>query len=155
MKKYLFKIVLSLVVLIILVVTLYYIFSSGEDTTVIIRNNVFQTEVVRDIKDLEKGLSGRQDIGDDQAMLFIFDSKQKRVFWMKDMNFNIDLLWIDGNTIVGYEKNMPAPAKNTPDNSLPKYYSDREVDKVLEMKAGVVDKLGIKSGDVINIKWRD
>ena len=42
-----------------------------------------------------QGLSGRGSIGDYQGMLFVFDEKGSYSFWMKDMNFPIDLIYID------------------------------------------------------------
>ena len=81
-------------------------------------------------------------------MLFIFPDKNIRVFWMKDMNFDIDLLWIDDDKIIGYEKNMLGLIRS---DKLPKFTSPQEIDKVLEIKAGLIDILDIKIGDIINI----
>ena len=69
------------------------------------------------------------------------------------MNFDIDLLWIDGNKVVAYEQNMLAPEENTPINKLVKYRSPQAVDRVLEIKAGSIENLGIKIGDIVNIKY--
>lgn len=148
MKKYKFTIFLLLVVILLFGLA-YYSFFNYQKTTVDINGVVFKTELVKNSKELERGLSGREAIADNQAMLFILPDKNSRVFWMKDMNFNIDLLWIDGDKIIAYEKNMLAPDKNTPDSQLLKYKSPQAVDKVLEIKAGLIDLLGIKIGDTI------
>lgn len=150
MKKNLYKII-TLALLLILLVWIILASSKEEQSTVTIGDNVFKVDVARSDKDLSKGLSGRSSIEDDEAMLFLFGNRQARTFWMKDMEFNIDLLWIDGNDIVGYEKNMQAPTKDTSNSDLEQYYSDREIDKVIEMNAGLIDRLGIEIGDKIKI----
>ena len=71
---------------------------------------------------------------------------------MKEMNFDIDLLWIDDNKVIGFEKNMLAPDKDTPLNELLKYTSLQPVDKVLEINSGLIEKLGIKTGDIIELQ---
>lgn len=129
----------------------FNVLSTAQISTVDINNYVFNVDVVKTSAEIERGLSGREAIGNDQAMLFIFPNKQKRVFWMKEMNFNIDLLWIDDDKIVAYEKNILAPDKNIALNELVKYNSPQAVDKVLEIKAGLIDSLDIKIGDTINI----
>ncbi|MFA6466907.1 MAG: DUF192 domain-containing protein [Patescibacteria group bacterium] len=148
MKKHKFTIFLLIVVLALLGLA-YYSFLTYQQTTVSINGFVFKTDVVKNAKELERGLSGQETLADDQAMLFIFPDKNKRVFWMKEMNFNIDLLWIDGDKVIAYEKNMPAPDKNQLLDALVKYNSPSAVDKVLEIKAGLIDVLGIKVGDII------
>jgi uncharacterized membrane protein (UPF0127 family) len=47
--------------------------------------------------DQQRGLGGKQEIGANQGMLFVFDRPGKYIFWMKDMNFPIDIIWIDKN----------------------------------------------------------
>ncbi|MES2994739.1 MAG: DUF192 domain-containing protein [Patescibacteria group bacterium] len=54
------------------------------------------------------GLSGRKDIADDYGMLFVFDAAGKHGFWMKDMLFTIDIVWLsDDGTIVHVEHSVP------------------------------------------------
>jgi len=149
MKKNLPKTISLLVILVVLLWILVAIFYNPD--TVTIASNVFKAEIVTSSEDLAKGLSGRSSIADDELMLFLFNSYEERSFWMKGMKFNIDLLWIDGNDIVGYEKNMQAPSDNVADSQLPTYNSDQPVDKVIEMRAGLIDSLGIKVGDKIKI----
>ena len=54
-----------------------------------------------------QGLSGRKDIADDYGMLFIFEEAAKHGFWMKDMLFDIDIVWLsDDGTIVHIEHSV-------------------------------------------------
>ncbi|MBU1203326.1 DUF192 domain-containing protein [Patescibacteria group bacterium] len=116
-----------------------------------IAGQAFDLEIASDNQSRRLGLAGRDFLADNQAMLFIFPEKSKPAFWMKGMKFDIDLLWIDNQTIVDYEKNMPAVAN---DFELRRYYPVLEVDKVMELPAGTIDSLGIKKGDIIKFSPR-
>jgi uncharacterized membrane protein (UPF0127 family) len=103
-------------------------------------------EVVNTSASLTQGLSGRPAIGSD-GMLFVFPKSQKAGFWMKDMQFDLDLIWIDQNKILEITPNVPAPA--TPDAKLPTYSPQQPVDKVLEVPAGTAAELGLEIGSPI------
>ncbi|MBU4141500.1 DUF192 domain-containing protein, partial [Patescibacteria group bacterium] len=44
-----------------------------------------------------KGLSGRKFLAENHGMLFVFTSPDHYSFWMKDMNFSLDFIWISGS----------------------------------------------------------
>ena len=48
----------------------------------------------------ELGLSGFPGLSMDEGMLFVFDRDDKHGFWMKDMQFSIDIVWITSDGIV-------------------------------------------------------
>src|SRR6185369_7191082 len=56
----------------------------------------------------EKGLSGRSSLAPDEGMLFVFSGGAPR-FWMKDMNFPIDMIWIGEDLRVVYIKKDARP----------------------------------------------
>ncbi len=47
-----------------------------------------------------KGLSVRDALAENEAMLFVFDAEGEHKFWMKDMKFPIDIIWISSDKIV-------------------------------------------------------
>lgn len=149
MKKMI--VILSLFIIIIVVAGLCGIFvyrGGGDKTTnVKINNNVFEVEVAKSLAELSKGLSGRESLGENKGMLFVFGFSGKNGFWMKDMKFSLDIIWIKDNRIAGIEKNVPPPA--TAAEGLKIYYPPESINKVLEINAGLSDKLGIKVGDLI------
>jgi uncharacterized protein len=54
-----------------------------------------------------KGLSGREEIGDVDGVLFVFPESGYHQIWMKDMLFPIDIIWIDENLeVINIEKNI-------------------------------------------------
>jgi len=107
-----------------------------------------KTEVVKTSADLERGLSGRKSLNDGEGMLFAFDDYKVRTFWMKDMKFPLDIIWISDGLIIGADKNLP-PEGDTPQKT---YSSPGPANQVLEVPAGWLDKNGIKVGDVVAIK---
>lgn len=121
--------------------------TSDSQSTVSINQITFKVDIADDVREQRIGLSDRDSLASDQGMLFLFPDKEMRSFWMPNMNFPIDLLWIDDNTIVGYEENMQPI---TPDNIMT-YKSPQAVDKVLEITAGSIEKYNFNINDIINI----
>jgi uncharacterized membrane protein (UPF0127 family) len=69
-------------------------------------------------------------------------------FWMKDMKFPIDIIWISGKTIAGFAESVnPEPEKTI--FSLTSYSPPQPVDTVLEINAGLVKQYGFQIGDQV------
>ncbi|MDP1723021.1 MAG: DUF192 domain-containing protein [Candidatus Gottesmanbacteria bacterium] len=119
-------------------------------TTVTVRNTTFIVDVAVTAKEKEVGLGNRGSLTPDRGMLFVYDIKARYPFWMRNMHFPIDILWIDDRTIVDISKNVPTSDK--PLNQLPIYHPNVPVDKILEVNAGLVDEYAITVGDKIVIK---
>lgn len=92
----------------------------------------------------ELGLSNRESLKEGNGLLFIFPVANKYGFWMKDMKFPIDIVWIDENwRVVGVEKEV------NPDSYPKVFYSTSNVRYVLELNAGDALSLGIDTTSVI------
>ncbi len=50
----------------------------------------------------EQGLGGRNSLGSNEGMLFVFPTDGHNLFWMKDMRFSIDIIWLDSAGRVVY-----------------------------------------------------
>jgi uncharacterized membrane protein (UPF0127 family) len=94
------------------------------------------------------GLMYRETIREEEGMLFLFKRERKPRFWMKNMKFPIDVIFVSGDfKIVDIIENTQ------PNNSLfcfgfkPK----RPAKYVVETKAGFCKKHGIKIGDNVKI----
>lgn len=99
-----------------------------------------------------KGLGGRENLATDAGMLFIFPVADKHPFWMKGLSFPLDFIWIKDDKVVDLLQNITPPALGQKDETLPIYQSRVDVDKVLEVNGGVIQRLNIKVGDTIKIK---
>ncbi len=113
-----------------------------------------KTEITVEIANTEEkrrqGLSGRTGLPENTGMLFVFDKKKIfPSFWMKDMIFSIDIIWISDGKAVKIDKNVPTPAPGTADSQLSLYYPDKPIDYVLEVPAGFSDNNSIQVGDTI------
>lgn len=79
-------------------------------------------------------------------MLFIFESGRTTAFWMKDMRFPLDFVWIGSDcTVVDITPDVPPPA--TPNSPLPTYSSALPSAYNFEINGGETEQLGIKVGD--------
>ncbi|MCL4436545.1 MAG: DUF192 domain-containing protein [Thaumarchaeota archaeon] len=93
------------------------------------------------------GLSLRDSLPKDHGMLFIFDDEGIYSFWMKNMEFNLDIIWINSaGTVVHVEKNLKPCLE-----ICPSYESEKPARYVLEVNSGVSDELGIREGATVKI----
>jgi len=120
-------------------------------TEVSVAGNVFYADVVATPFKQAKGLSGREKLGDSEAMLFVFRKPSLRVFWMRGMKIPIDIVWIKGNIIIGITENVfPEPGVSY--LKLKRYPSPSAADMVLEVGAGAAKKMNINVGDSVSVK---
>ena len=75
-----------------------------------------------------KGLSGRATLERNQGMLFLFTAPGVYGFWMKDMKFPIDIIWLNDRKVVDLTPNVPVPVKGQP---LESYVPLKPVNAVL------------------------
>ena len=119
-------------------------------STVTIGTAVYIVKIADDNLTRGKGLSGQLSLPDDHGMLFIFDNPAIQTFWMKDMLFPIDIVWISETCLVAsITPNIPIPLESTDINRLPRYQSDRPVKYVLEIAQGQAKVWDIKVGDSV------
>jgi len=122
--------------------------STAYDIPITVGDASLLVEVVATDETRAQGLSGRDPLTEQQGMLFDFTNTTIRQpsFWMKDMKFNIDIIWIADNKIIGITPNVPAPTSN---ESLPSYPPPGDITHVLEVIAGWSQRNQIKVGDTI------
>ncbi len=86
------------------------------------------------------------------ALLFWYNDARERIFWMKNMQFPIDIIWIYKNKVVLVEKNIFPPSLLVEDEKIPKYGYGILADKVLEISAGEARKKKIDKGLKVQFK---
>jgi uncharacterized membrane protein (UPF0127 family) len=106
-----------------------------------------ELEIARTPAERQQGLSGRTGLPENNALLFIFEDEGFYNFWMKDMKFAIDMIWLDKEyTVVGLHQNIaPETFPDTFTSTKPAFY-------VLETAAGFAQKYAIKEGTRLTIK---
>lgn len=116
----------------------------GQAIEVHIGQNVIEAEVANTEDTIIRGLSGREKLGDRSGLLFIFVKPGNYGFWMKDMNFPIDIIWLDENKKIVFIKKDAAPS------SFPEvFYPNSLSVYVLEVISGFSEKNNLKNGDQI------
>ncbi len=100
---------------------------------------IADTDAVR-----EQGLSDITSLPKGEGMLFTFDTSGQYGFWMKNMNFPLDLVWIDSNYVVA---NVTKDA--TPDSYPSVFMPVRSIQYVVEVNAGTADKFGLIKGSSV------
>jgi uncharacterized membrane protein (UPF0127 family) len=152
-----FKTLAIAAALIILFVALagYVFFGFGrpqvaKKTSVRVRGQEFRVEIADTPYLRSQGLSGRESLPEDAGMLFVFESASIQTFWMKDMKFPLDIVWIQDGRIVGIEKDVP-PEPDKSVFSLKTYTSPAAADRVLEINAGLSQRYGFEVGDQVEL----
>ncbi|HZA47666.1 MAG TPA: DUF192 domain-containing protein [Nitrososphaera sp.] len=94
-----------------------------------------------------KGLSVKDRLGENEAMLFVFDNEAEHSFWMKNMKFPIDIIWLDSDkTIVHIEHNLQPCSFEL---LCPTYKPNVESLYVLETVGGFAEKYDIVKGTMV------
>lgn len=154
------KIILLYVGLIIIVVILALVQRGNTDFLTIFKSRAtatinkaqFNLLIVKSAEDKEKGLSNRDSLNSKEGMIFLFDTKDTYKFWMRDMRFPIDIIFINDNKIVDIFENVPVPNANISPADLPQYVPREKANYVLEINAGLAKKNNIKIGDTVILK---
>ena len=88
-----------------------------------------------------RGLMHVRDVPDGWGMLFVYEREQEISMWMKNTHVSLDMLFIRADGTVA------SIATDTKPLSLKSIHSGEPVTRVLELKAGAVNRWGIKPGD--------
>lgn len=102
----------------------------------------FEVRIADNDRTRIKGLSGTSELPANEAMVFIFDNDSRHTIWMKDMNYSIDIVWLDASrTVVDYVTDV------SPDTYPNRTFSPKaDARYVAEFRSGTVQAKGIRVG---------
>lgn len=123
----------------------YTLFGFLPDKRVTINNQNIDVTVVDSSKEREKGLSGRDRLSEREGMLFSFTNEDEYCFWMKDVNFPIDIIWFNSQKQV-----VDIKRSATPDSYPETFCPNQAAQYVLEVNAGKSDEWNISINDEIS-----
>jgi hypothetical protein len=132
-----------IILLFIILLAIVYYKNLSEIKTIVINEKEYVVEIARSAKSQTMGLSKRESMGEIDGMLFIYENPGIQSFWMNQMKFDIDIVWIQDGKVVGIDKNISHKYQDVHYTSLEK------VDMVLELGSGVTDKDNINIGDIV------
>ncbi len=143
MKKYL---IILATVFAFFVILFYFSNSSKTINSVQIAGQNIKVILALTEDEQTKGLSVKDKLNENEGMLFVFDQIGKHNFWMKDMNFSIDIIWLGEDMKVVYVKENVHP-ETYPETFGPEISSKY----VLELVAGFSKKNNLKIGDSVKL----
>jgi uncharacterized protein len=150
MRTYAVYVVLPFIVALFVVIAFRYYISRPNfglpHGSFLVGDKNFEVEIASTIISRVRGLSNRDRLKDNQGMLFIFPQPAMQTFWMKDMRFSIDMVWIRDGKVVDVTRGAPQPPAGVADWNLPRFSPSSPVDMVLEVSAGQAEE--IKIGDL-------
>ncbi len=124
-------------------------FGGASEQEITINEVTYSVSIARSPEEKQVGLSDRENLGDNDGMLFVCDEKDRYQFWMRNMNFPIDIIYISDNTVVDVIENAQPPED---ENATPEVYTpDEPANYVLELKAGQAERAGIEVGNTITL----
>jgi uncharacterized membrane protein (UPF0127 family) len=116
-------------------------------TQVELNGHNFTTVIADTIATRAHGLSDTTSLAADHGMLFVFNPSEPACFWMKDMHYNLDILWFDDQQKLIYEQ------QNLSLLTYPNSYCPPASAKyVLEVNAGTAQQLQAKLGDQLHVR---
>ena len=89
-----------------------------------------------------RGLSGRKNLAEAAGMLFVYPESQIPSFWMKDMNFALDIIWLDENLEI-----VDITYGATPESYPQSFTPNSPVRYVLEVNSGFANKHNLAIGN--------
>lgn len=137
----------KIIIIILLLLATLALMNMPEQSTITINGKAISLEIADSGSEQGRGLGGRQSLAPDRGMLFIYDRPSYYRFWMKDMKFPIDIVWLDDNFIIADIAQDVGPA------TFPNDFGPRSPARyVLEVNAGTAQNYGWHVGMRANFK---
>ena len=118
----------------------------GYDDVLLAGNVSIPVTIADTPEEQEIGLSNTTNLDQNTGKLFVFNTPGKYGFWMKDMNYPIDLVWIDRDLkIIAVDKDV------SPQSYPNIFYPPQEVQYVLEVDAGFSTASGLSVNQLLTL----
>ena len=115
--------------------------------TIRLKDIPLEVSIAQTPEELQRGLSGTKSLPPNQGMLFVFPKSDTYSFWMKDMQYSIDIFWLADNGRIVYMAQGVSP------ESYPATYrSSVPVRYVLELPAGFAEVHSVRVGDIVHFQ---
>lgn len=138
---------LGVTIIVVSILFVLWYLTLQKSAEIAIAGNIFKVKVADTDAARIRGLSGTSELSSDEAMLFIFDYDSEWAIWMKDMNYAIDIVWLDKNRhIIDFTQNA------TPESYPKRFMPKQEARYVVEFKSGTIEARGFRIGQQVNFK---
>lgn len=117
---------------------------SGYATSIAVDGVPLRVAIADTPEERIQGLSGQPRIAENQGLLFVFDERGKYPIWMRNMEFSLDVYWLDGRGVI------VDMWQNAHPESYPQIFEPREYAYyILEVNAGFSEVYNIDIGDQV------
>lgn len=137
------KVFLILIVLVFLIL-LRVVQGNLRGDRVCFESHCFYVELAETKEERAQGLMSRKNMDSDEGMLFIFDEEGEHSFWMKNTLIPLDIIWINQDSEAVFIKENAQPCT---EEECELIIPDEKARYVLEVNAGMADKIGIDLGN--------
>ena len=145
-----FEIIILSIAVIILIIVFYLKKTPIKSTNVKLGNTEITAEIADDTIKRTKGLMFRKSLAEKEGMLFVFDEENYHTFWMMNMSFPIDIIWINKEKkVVDITKNAQ-PCKIICSTT---YRPKERAMYVLEVNANFTEEHKIKIGSLVEFEY--
>lgn len=110
----------------------------------------FLLEIADSPEERAQGLMFREELENNEGMIFVFNDESPRSFWMKNTLIPLDVVYIDGNyQVVDIQTMQPCPQEEV---RCPTYPSTEASRYAIELNAGRAASISLETGDVIDLR---
>jgi uncharacterized membrane protein (UPF0127 family) len=109
-----------------------------------VRGKTVALEIANTDAERAKGLGGRRSLAPDKGMIFVFAKPGRQCFWMKDMYFSLDMVFIN------HAKRVVRIQPDILPKTYPKSFCADSTQYVVELGATQAEKLGVRTGQKLN-----
>lgn len=144
--------IVFLLILLVFIAIIFIKIEKLDKNEVCFIKGCIEVELAMTQEEQDAGLSNRISLELNDGMLFVFEEEGDYPFWMKDMKFPLDIIWINksGSVVDMFENADPC---NGP--VCIGIYPEANASYVLEVNAGTINKLKLKLSDNVEIKLKE
>lgn len=114
-----------------------------------IGNTIVWVKIAQTYQQKKQGLSGVESMAEDEGILFVYDEPDSYNFWMKDMNFPLDFIWIREGEVVDLSENVPVFDQN---GNFTRVQPNQPANQILEVNSGFIEKNKIEVGNRVKLE---
>lgn len=146
LKRTALRIAVCLIVVIAVGSSLVQFFHRNDMRSVVLVSGKkrFILQVAATLTEQQKGLGGRPSLAQNQGMLFSFGKASVHCFWMKDMHFPLDMIWVGSN-----KQALSVQSGVSPDTYPRTLCPNVPAKYVIELNDGQAAQAGIHTGETL------
>jgi len=133
----------KILILLLILVLFLGVFQKKKQSQVCFGDYCFGVEISKSPIQKAKGLMFRDKLEENQGMLFVFEAEKKHSFWMKNVSFPLDIIWLGANKKVVFVSHDAQPCKDLKCLAI---QPTTNAKYILEINGGLANKIGLKIG---------